>query len=242
MLIEIFIAAARSVPDEADVSTAPERAKSNLEEGLIRRLFSWITGFRAPKKREKDRSIGIAGGDLTGHFGTLGEIAADGEVGGRRAGAIALLKRAIAAVEACDHQIAPLSGRRFGVDERLCLVAPLLAFVGAAYPTQKMQRAENLRKPLQVAIVGSGRILRRGSGLGLRLTRLARLTGPRLQLRGWRRKRPKLGLRLKRGLRTGCLQRLRLSKRLSKICAPVGPAPRDNKSKTMMEVRTIGFV
>jgi hypothetical protein len=35
------------VPDEANVSTALEHAKSNLEEGLIRKLIPLDKGFRA---------------------------------------------------------------------------------------------------------------------------------------------------------------------------------------------------
>jgi hypothetical protein len=47
MLIEVFIAAARSVPVETNVSMAPAGSKSNLEEGLIRELIPLDRAFRA---------------------------------------------------------------------------------------------------------------------------------------------------------------------------------------------------
>jgi hypothetical protein len=53
MLIEFFIAAARSVPDTGNVSMAPKRAKSNLEEGLIRELVPLESAFRDAKNRKK---------------------------------------------------------------------------------------------------------------------------------------------------------------------------------------------
>ena len=53
MLIEFFIAAARSVPDTGKVSMAPERAKSNLEEGLIRQLVPLENPFAGAKNRKK---------------------------------------------------------------------------------------------------------------------------------------------------------------------------------------------
>jgi hypothetical protein len=55
MLIEFFIAAARSVPDSGDVSMVPARAKSNLEEGLIRAACSTEKRFRSRKIEETDQ-------------------------------------------------------------------------------------------------------------------------------------------------------------------------------------------
>jgi hypothetical protein len=45
MLIETFVAAARSVPVEVNVSMAPADGKSNLEEGLIRELIPLDRAF-----------------------------------------------------------------------------------------------------------------------------------------------------------------------------------------------------
>src|SRR5882762_10546755 len=56
-------------------------------------------------------SVGVACGDLAGDLGAFLQIPADDEVGSRRAGAIALLEAAIAAVEARDHARPPLAGR-----------------------------------------------------------------------------------------------------------------------------------
>src|SRR5262249_61140909 len=83
------------------------------------------------------------------------------QIGRRRAGSIALLERAIAAVEACDPQFVPLAVRRFGVDQHLRLVAPFLPFVGAANAAQEMQRAEDLGEPLQIVVIGRWPVLRR---------------------------------------------------------------------------------
>jgi hypothetical protein len=47
-----------------------------------------------------------------------------------------------------------LAGRRFGVDQRLRLIAPLLAFVRAANAAQKVQRSEDFGEPLEVVVVG----------------------------------------------------------------------------------------
>src|SRR5262249_21087960 len=72
----------------------------------------------------------------------------------RRAGAIALLVAAIAAIEAGDHTHAPLAARGLGVDERLHFVAPFLAFIGAANIAQIVQRAEDLGEALEAAVEG----------------------------------------------------------------------------------------
>ena len=188
---------------------APAHAKSNLKEGLIGQpvppkfviarsvatkqssllapvdcfaSLAMTLGLRTAKRTPTGQSIGVARGDLAGDFGAFREVAADGEIGRRRTGAVALLKRPVAAIEAGDHLIAALAGRRFGVDERLRLVAPLLPFIRAANAAQEMQRTENLGEPLQIAVVGRGRVLRRRLRLRLRLSgRLYRL-GQRLRL------------------------------------------------------------
>jgi hypothetical protein len=217
MLIEFFIAAARSVPDTGNVSMAPERAKSNLEEGLIQELVPLENAFERAKKSKKDGSIGITRGDLACDLGALYKISADGKIGRRRTGAIALLKRAVAAIEARDHLIAPFPGRSFGFDQSLRLVSPLLAFIRTANGAQEMQRAENFGKPLQVAVIGGGRVLRRSLSRRRRLTGLTGRDWPglRLGLR-LRRKRPELLLRLKLRLTA----RLRLRRRQAEnLCA-----------------------
>jgi len=158
--------------------------------------------------------ICVSGGDFAGEAGTFFEVAANGDRSCRCAAAIALLKAAIASIEACDHLIVTVADRRFGVDQGLRFVAPLLTFVGAADAAQEVKSAENFRKPLQVAVVRRWPGLHRGCdrSLGLRLSgRLARLLGsglhrgrlrPRLRLR-WRarccRKAEKLGVRGRSG-------------------------------------------
>ena len=73
-----------------------------------------------------------------------------------RVGPVALLKAAIAAIEACDHLIVAIAGGRFGVDQRLGFGAPFLALARVADAAQEMQRAQNLRQPLQVMVVQPG--------------------------------------------------------------------------------------
>src|SRR5262249_12916126 len=68
---------------------------------------------------------------------------------------------AIAAIEAADQPLAPVAARRFGIDQRLHFVAPSLAFVGAAYRAQIVERAENLGEPLHVGLVRRARALSR---------------------------------------------------------------------------------
>jgi hypothetical protein len=53
MLIEFVIAAARSVPDKGDVSMASEHAKSNLEEGLIRKVIPQDKAFPCVQNGKK---------------------------------------------------------------------------------------------------------------------------------------------------------------------------------------------
>src|SRR6202034_114433 len=94
--------------------------------------------------------ICVSGGDFAGDAGAFFEVPANGDRSCRCAAAIALLKAAIASIEARDHLIVAIADRRFGVDQGLRLVAPLLTFVGAADSAQEVKRAENFRKPLQV--------------------------------------------------------------------------------------------
>src|SRR5580704_4820582 len=115
--------------------------------------------------------IGVARGDLAGDMGALFEIALDDDAGRRRAAAIALLKAAIAAVEARHHLIVTVARGRFGLDQRLRFVAPFRALVAAANAAQEMQRAEDFRQPLQIVVVRRGHYLRRHRRRRLRRTR-----------------------------------------------------------------------
>src|ERR1700761_6073049 len=87
------------------------------------------SGNRFSEKIMHRRLVGVAGRDLASDLGAFGQVAADGKVGRRRAGAIALLEGPIAAVEACDHLFVALPARRLGVDEHSRLVAPFLPLV-----------------------------------------------------------------------------------------------------------------
>src|SRR5215831_14919804 len=114
--------------------------------------------------------VRVARSDIAGDLGAFFHIAADDDIGGRRAVAVGLLKAAIAAIEARDHLLAAVSARRFGIDQGLRLAPPFLAFAAVADAAQEMQRPQNFRQPLQVAIIGRrrilrGRLLRRARGL-----------------------------------------------------------------------------
>jgi len=85
------------------------------------------------------RLIGVAGGYFARDFGAFFEVTPNGEIGGRGAGAVALLEGPVAPIEACDHLLVPFSARRFGVDQRLRFHAPFLAFVGTANAAQEVQ-------------------------------------------------------------------------------------------------------
>src|SRR5580704_311562 len=152
-------------------------------------------GFRRPRPNLKaglmpaalgiSELIGVAGGDLAGDAGAFFQITADDDSGRRRAGAVALLEAAIAAVEARHHLVMAFAGRRFGLDQALRLGAPLLAFVAAADAAQEMQGAENFGQPLEVVVVG--RRHHRGRRRWLRLLRSLEL-GLRWLQRSWRRR------------------------------------------------------
>src|SRR5262249_3956435 len=117
----------------------------------------------ANRARRKDGgSVGITRGHLARDLGTLFEVAANDQLRRRRARAVSLLIPAVTAIEARDHPQPPVPARRLGVDQRLHLVAPLLAFVGAADVAQIVQGAEDLGEPLQAAVE------RRHPGLGAR--------------------------------------------------------------------------
>src|SRR5438093_12502096 len=57
------------------------------------------------------RLVGVARRHLAGDLGAFLQVAADDEVGGRRAGAIALLEAAITTIEGRGHPRPPLAGR-----------------------------------------------------------------------------------------------------------------------------------
>src|SRR5580698_2046167 len=92
--------------------------------------------------------ICVSGGDIASDAGTFFQITPDHNCRRGGAGPVALLEAAIAAVEACDHLIVPVAGRRFGINQGLRLLAPFLAFIGSADTAQEMQRAEDFREPL----------------------------------------------------------------------------------------------
>src|SRR6516165_4805378 len=124
--------------------------------------------------------IRVARSDIAGDLGAFFQIPANNDIGDRRATAIGLFKTAIAAIEARDHQLMTVSARRFGVDQRLRLAAPFLAFAAVADAAQEMQRPENFRQTLQVAVIGRRLVLH---------GRLWRLRGLRRRF-GCRRPRP----------------------------------------------------
>src|SRR6516164_1432066 len=124
-------------------------------------------------------SVRVVRSDIAGDLGAFFHIAGADGVGHRRATVIGLFKTAIAAIEARDQLFAAVSLRRFGIDQGLRLAPPFLALAAVADAAQEMQRPQNFRQPLQIAIIGHRRILH---GLlwrprGLRL--LWRLRGPR---------------------------------------------------------------
>ena len=127
----------------ADVSTRLPRRKRPREERLT-----------------AARLIGVSRGDVAGDLGALFEIAADGNIGSRRAGAVGLLITAVTTIETCHDLLPPIAARRLGVDESLHLIAPLLPLVGPAQCAQVVQRTHDLGEPLQVAVIGGGRGLR----------------------------------------------------------------------------------
>src|SRR5690348_7958504 len=88
------------------------------------------------------RSVRVARRDVARDLRAFVEVALDRELGGRRAGAVGLLEAAVAAVEAGDQPFAPVTAGRFGIDQRLHLVAPGLTFARPAQVAQVMQRAE----------------------------------------------------------------------------------------------------
>src|SRR3977135_4621996 len=81
---------------------------------------------------------------LARDLGAFLQIAANDQIGCRRAAAVGLLISAIAAIEARDHPGAPVAAGSLGVDQGLHFVAPLQAFVGAANVAQIMQRTKDL--------------------------------------------------------------------------------------------------
>ena len=89
--------------------------------------------------------VSVARSDIAGDLGAFFHIAVDHDIGGGCADAVSLLKAAIAAIEARDHLLVAGSARRFGVNERLRLGPPFLAFAAVADAAQEMQRPQNFR-------------------------------------------------------------------------------------------------
>src|SRR5919197_1481820 len=107
-------------------------------------------------------SVRIARGHFARNLRAFLQVAANDDLGRRRARAVALLVAAVAAIEARDHAQTPLPARGLGVDERLHLGAPFLAFVSATDVAQIVQGAEDLGETLQAAVE------RRGGGFRAR--------------------------------------------------------------------------
>lgn len=96
--------------------------------------------------------VGVSRGDIAGDLGTLVEISANCYVGRRRAGAIGLLKSAVAAVEARHDLPPPIAAGGLGVEQGLHLIAPLLTLVGPADRAQIMERAHDFAEALQIVV------------------------------------------------------------------------------------------
>src|SRR5262249_25159897 len=75
--------------------------------------------------------------------------------------AVCLLEAAIAAIEARHNLAAALAARRFGIDQGLHLVAPLLPFIGAADRAQIVERPQDLAEPRQIWVERRRRVARR---------------------------------------------------------------------------------
>ena len=110
--------------------------------------------------------ISVSRCDFARDFGAFIEISANCNIGGRRAGAISLLKSPETAIEAGHDLTAALAPGGLGVDQGLHLVTPFLPFIGAADRAQILQRAEDFGEPLEVAVKGGGIALGRARGSG----------------------------------------------------------------------------
>ena len=148
--------------------------------GIPGAILNFKAGLMSGGLQAKAPSVGVAGRNISGDLGAFFQIAADDDARCRGAGAVALPKPEITAIEALHHLIVPLAARRFGVDQRLRLIAPFLSFVGAADAAQKIQCAKNFGEPLQIRVVRRGDLNRRRLGLrrGLRCARETRRPGP----------------------------------------------------------------
>src|SRR5215469_16839951 len=89
--------------------------------------------------------VRVVRSEVAGDLGAFFHIAADDDVGRRRANVISLFKTAIAAIEARDHMLSAGSLGRFGIDQCLRLAPPFLTFAAVADTAQKMQRPQNFR-------------------------------------------------------------------------------------------------
>src|SRR5665647_555613 len=120
-------------------------------------IWTLARGANGPSPDLKERLIthgliSVSRGDFAGDLGAFIEISANHHIGGGRTGPISLLKPAVTTIEAGDDLAPPFAIGRLGVDQSLHLVAPFLAFIGAANPAQILQRAEDFSEPLQVLV------------------------------------------------------------------------------------------
>src|SRR5262245_18575732 len=74
-------------------------------------------------KKIVSRSVRIARRQVARDLHAFVDVATDRDGRGRRAGAVGLLEAVIAAVEGGDHAGAAVAAGRFGIDQRLHLVA-----------------------------------------------------------------------------------------------------------------------
>ena len=102
--------------------------------------------------------IRISGCDFPGDFRALIEVASDCEVCGRGTCPVGLLETAVATIEAGDDLAPAVAARRLCIKQGLHLVAPLLAFVGAADRAKIVEGTEYLGEPLEIVVERRGRV------------------------------------------------------------------------------------
>src|ERR1043166_2113718 len=103
-------------------TTAAWLPVSGMRCAPTRRCGSTGQGARSrcnPAALRWRKSVRVARRDVARDFGALFQIAADREIGRGRAGAIALLEAAVAAVEACGEAFLALAARRLGGGQSL---------------------------------------------------------------------------------------------------------------------------
>jgi hypothetical protein len=96
--------------------------------------------------------VGVSRRDFASNFRAFVEIPSYCEVCGGSASPVRLLEAAVTAIEVRHDLAAALAARRFGVDQRLHLIAPLLSLVGTADRAQIVQRTQDFSEPRQVAV------------------------------------------------------------------------------------------